>query len=64
MCIRDRALVEQVSGDIAYGRTYAEAPEVDGTVMFSIKNKGLKPGDFTMIKLTGAGPYDMEGEEI
>ena len=58
------ALVEQVSGDIAYGRTYAEAPEVDGTVMFSIKNKGLKPGDFTMIKLTGAGPYDMEGEEI
>ena len=58
------ALVEQVSVDIAYGRTYAEAPEVDGTVMFSIKNKGLKPGDFTMIKLTGAGPYDMEGEEI
>ena len=58
------ALVEQISGDIAYGRTYAEAPEVDGTVMFSIKNKGLKPGDFTMIKLTGAGPYDMEGEEI
>ena len=25
---------------------------------------GLNPGDFTMIKLTGAGPYDMEGEEI
>lgn len=37
------ALVEQVSGDIAYGRTYAEAPEVDGTVMFSIKTKGLSP---------------------
>ena len=58
------ALIEQVSGDIAYGRTYAEAPEVDGTIMFSLKNKGLKPGDFTMVKITGAGPYDMEGEEI
>ena len=58
------ALIEQISGDIAYGRTYAEAPEVDGTIMFSLKNKGLKPGDFTMVKITGAGPYDMEGEEI
>ena len=58
------ALIEQVSGDIAYGRTYAEAPEVDGTIMFSLKNKGLKPGDFTMVRITGAGPYDMEGEEI
>jgi len=58
------ALIEQVSGDIAYGRTYAEAPEVDGTIMFSLKNKGLRPGDFTMVKITGAGPYDMEGEEI
>ena len=58
------ALIEQVSGDIAYGRTYAEAPEVDGTIMFSLKNKGLKSGDFTMVKITGAGPYDMEGEEI
>ena len=58
------AIIEQISGDIAYGRTYAEAPEVDGTIMFSIKNKGLKPGDFTMVRITGAGPYDMEGEEI
>ena len=58
------ALIEQVSGDIAYGRTYAEAPEVDGTIMFSLKNKGLRPGDFTMVKITAAGPYDMEGEEI
>ena len=58
------ALIEQVSGDIAYGRTYAEAPEVDGTIMFSLKNKGLKPGDFTTVRITGAGPYDMEGEEI
>lgn len=58
------AIIEQISGDIAYGRTYAEAPEVDGTIMFSLKNKGLRPGDFTMVRITGAGPYDMEGEEI
>ena len=57
-------IIEQVSGDIAYGRTYAEAPEVDGTIMFSLKNKELKPGDFTMVRITGAGPYDMEGEEL
>ncbi len=58
------AIIEQISGDIAYGRTYAEAPEVDGTIMFSLKNKGLRPGDFTMVRITEAGPYDMEGEEI
>ncbi len=58
------AIIEQISGDIAYGRTYAEAPEVDGTIMFALKNKSLKHGDFTMVRITEAGPYDMEGEEI
>lgn len=57
-------LVESVSNGIGYGRSYAEAPEVDGTIMFRIKNAALKPGDFTMVQLTDAGPYDMEGEEV
>lgn len=57
-------LVELVNGDIAYGRSYAEAPEVDGAIMFAVKNQGLMPGDFTTIRITGAGPYDLEGEEI
>jgi len=57
-------LVEAVSNGIGYGRSYAEAPEVDGTIMFRIKNNDLKVGDFTMVRLTDAGPYDMEGEEI
>ena len=59
-----RLLLCLFSISMLFGVTYAEAPEVDGTIMFSLKNKGLKPGDFTMVKITGAGPYDMEGEEI
>lgn len=57
-------LTERVLEKEAYGRSYAEAPEVDGLIRFVRKGTMLHPGDFTMVKITGAKPYDLEGEEI
>lgn len=57
-------LTERVLEKEAYGRSYAEAPEVDGLIRFVRTGRTLHPGDFTMVKITGAKPYDLEGEEI
>ena len=58
-------LVEGIQADRGYlvGRTYGEAPEIDGLVVV----KGLRtashlavvPGEFLPIRITGAGPYDL-----
>lgn len=43
------------------GRTYADAPEVDGQVFVRSK-KILKPGDFVDVKITDTLEYDLVGE--
>jgi len=59
----EKMLVERVSGDIAYGRSYAEAPDVDGMIAVSgVKGQALKPGMFIPVRLTHAGTYDLKGE--
>jgi ribosomal protein S12 methylthiotransferase len=56
-------IVERVEGEYAYGRSYAEAPEVDGHIRF-LRKRELTPGEFCQVKITGAGHYDLWGEEI
>ncbi len=56
-------LVEGVDGEMAYGRSYAEAPEVDGSICFKRKGTELEPGMFTKVRITDAKPYDLIGEE-
>ena len=61
----ENVLVEQVSGGIAYGRSYAEAPDVDGMIAVSgVKDAGLLPGMFIKAKLTHADAYDLKGEML
>ncbi|MCI7145647.1 MAG: 30S ribosomal protein S12 methylthiotransferase RimO [Clostridiales bacterium] len=58
-------LVESVDEDGCYvGRTVYDAPEIDGTVIFTGRRGNLKPGDFTRVKITDAFDYDLTGEEI
>ena len=47
--------------EIYYGRSYADAPDVDGRVYFSSKKK-LRPGDFVTVKIKEALDYDLVGE--
>lgn len=47
--------------NIFYGRTEADAPEVDGQVIIR-SDVALKPGEFVSVKITDAMEYDLVGD--
>ena len=49
--------------EIYYGRSYADAPDVDGRVYFTSKKK-VEAGEFVTVKITEALDYDLVGERI
>ncbi len=49
--------------EVHYGRSYADAPDVDGRVYFSSK-KRRAAGEFIRVKITEALDYDVIGEAI
>jgi ribosomal protein S12 methylthiotransferase len=48
-------------GSVALGRSYRDAPEVDGTVLC---HGNAVPGDFVRVRITEAMPYDLAGTII
>ncbi|HEY65024.1 MAG TPA: 30S ribosomal protein S12 methylthiotransferase RimO [Caldilineae bacterium] len=53
-------LVEGHDQGVSYGRSYRDAPEVDGLVLFP----GEAPvGEIIPVRITGALEYDLEGEK-
>lgn len=58
-------LVEEIEDGYITGRTYAEAPDVDGQVTVPLRGRyDIDVGDYIKIKITGADEYDLEGEII
>ena len=53
-------LIDSVDEDGAHGRSYAEAPEIDGTVHLEDAD-GLSPGDLVPALLEDADEYDLWG---
>lgn len=49
------------SKNLYRGRSYMDAPEVDGSVIVQSSLK-LKAGDFSDVSITSADPYDLYGE--
>ncbi len=49
--------------EIYYGRSFADAPDVDGRVYFKSKRK-ISAGAFVQVKVTEALDYDLVGEVI
>ena len=49
--------------DIYYGRTYRDAPDVDGRVYFKSK-KRVPSGDFVEVKIEEALDYDLVGQAV
>lgn len=45
----------------AFGRTYADSPDIDGRVLFSAA-RSVVPGEFVMVRITGAEDGDLVGE--
>lgn len=45
------------------GRTYMDAPEIDGVIKFTTE-KNYEPGDFAEVKVIGVNEYDLIGRDI
>lgn len=60
-----KTLVEGVSDDgiFYYGRTYSEAPDIDGYIFFT-SMKPLKTGEFVNVRVLNVDQYDLIGEVI
>lgn len=60
-----RTLVEgyNAEADVWFGRSYSEAPEIDGFIAFNANTKPT-PGDFANVRITEADIYDLGGELI
>ena len=49
-------------GETYYGRSEADAPEIDGKVYFSAKRR-LRDGEFVDVEITGVLDYDLVGKQ-
>lgn len=57
-----KVLVEAVEGDFYIGRSYRDAPEVDGEVLINKKGVNLIPGNFYDVMITDYDEYDLFGK--
>src|SRR5262249_16662555 len=58
-------LVDRADPDLPnhfLGRSYADAPDIDGVVR--VKGKGIRPGDLIRVKITGADGYDLAARAL
>ena len=60
-----RVLVEDYDSysDSYSGRTYMDAPEIDGIIRFTSENN-YNPGDFVTVQVIGVNDYDLIGKEV
>jgi ribosomal protein S12 methylthiotransferase len=56
-------LVDEADGRRALGRTYADAPEIDGVVHIA-QGAGLKPGDKVRVRVTRTDDHDIWGKPV
>lgn len=55
-------LIDRIENGQAHARSYQQAPEVDGSVLFA--SGAHKEGDFVRVKCTGVQGYDLMGVTI
>ncbi|MEE1010638.1 MAG: 30S ribosomal protein S12 methylthiotransferase RimO [Acutalibacteraceae bacterium] len=60
-----KVIVEDYDGytDSYSGRTYMDAPEIDGSISFTTNNR-YEPGDFADVVVIGVNDYDLIGKDI
>lgn len=56
-------LCEGYNGEQYFGRTYADSPDIDGTVYFTSET-AVSIGDFVNVRITGVMDGDLTGEAI
>ena len=60
-----RVIVEDYDGysDSYSGRTYMDAPDIDGKIIFTT-DKHYNEGDFTYVEVIGMNDYDLIGKDV
>ncbi len=58
-----RVIIDEVDGEGAIGRTYADAPEIDGVVYLNGESE-LKVGDWVDVLIEHADEYDLWGAVV
>lgn len=56
-------LIDEIDDEGAVGRSYADAPEIDGAVILEGETS-LKVGDMVRARITGSDEYDLWGERL
>lgn len=56
-------MIDSTTGGELLGRSYADAPDIDGVVHLSSKRRHL-PGDMVQVEITGSDAYDLFGTVI
>ncbi len=61
-----KVLVEDYDSysDSYTGRTYMDAPEIDGVIKFTTSSGVYNPGDFVNVKVIGVNEYDLIGRQV
>ena len=54
---------EKISGEMYLGRSYLDAPEIDGNIYVASENN-LELGSFYKVKILNSLEFDLEGEVI
>jgi ribosomal protein S12 methylthiotransferase len=58
----ETVMIDAIDGELAIGRTAADAPEIDGVVQVQDgAEHGLKPGDFAQVTIMGSDEHDLYG---
>ena len=59
-----KVIIDGIEEDYAVCRTEFDSPEVDQEVLVKLDGRSQKPGEFYMVRITGAQDYDLIGEFI
>lgn len=54
-------LIDSIEGGFYIGRSYRDAPEVDGEVLIPVKDNKLEIGNFYDIVINDCDEYDLYG---
>jgi ribosomal protein S12 methylthiotransferase len=61
---RTQVLVDSTEGGTILGRSYGEAPEIDGVVRVRRGRRVLRAGDRVEVEITAADAYDLEARAL
>jgi len=59
-----KVLIERVEGDFYVGRSYRDAPEVDGEILIPLNGNQIKMGNFYTVEVDNFDEYDFFGKVI